>query len=89
MSLRLRGRIRLQRRRLNHRYRKVRSFALIMGGIMTLLEWVGYAGKFRPWGDPKPLSDVWWHFPIYAAVFFLLFSLWPFRLQYVDWPAQG
>lgn len=27
-------------------------------------DWGGYRGKWQPWGDPKPLADIWWHFPL-------------------------
>jgi hypothetical protein len=42
--------------------------AAIAGGLF-LFDWGGYRGKFEPWGDPRSLADVWWHFPLmFAAV---------------------
>jgi hypothetical protein len=36
-----------------------------IGGLFFLMDWGGYRGKFMPWGDPRPLSEVWWHVPLW------------------------
>ena len=44
-----------------------RGWVLVATGLATFLflcDWAGYRGRFVPWGDPKSLSDIWWHFPI-------------------------
>jgi hypothetical protein len=40
----------------------------IVGAVLGfLLDWGGYRGHFAPWGDPRPFTEVWWHFPMYLA----------------------
>ena len=38
--------------------------ASLIGGFFFLWDWGGYRGKFEPWGDPRSLADIWWHFPL-------------------------
>jgi len=45
-----------------------------------VIEWAGWRGTFAIWGDQRPLSEIWWHFPIVAAFVFLSVLFWPFRL---------
>jgi ABC-type transport system involved in cytochrome c biogenesis permease subunit len=88
MSRGLKPRLWLQHRRINHRYRRARIISLVGGTLLTLMAWAGYSGRFRPWGDPKPLAEVWWILPVSAAFIFLVLLLWPFRDEYDDWPTQ-
>jgi hypothetical protein len=37
---------------------------LLVAGLFFLWDWGGYRGKFEPWGDPRSLADIWWHFPL-------------------------
>ena len=37
-----------------------------------LLDWAGYRGNVRPW-DPKPLVEVWWHFPFWFVLVTVVF----------------
>ena len=30
-----------------------------------------------PWGDPKSLSEIWWHFPLLLGAWSIVFWLWP------------
>jgi hypothetical protein len=46
--------------------------ALVITVVFFIFDWGGYRGKFAPWGDPRPLSEVWWHF---AAVLSLSSAL--------------
>jgi hypothetical protein len=41
-----------------------------IAGFIFLFDWSGYQGKaYSRWGDPRPLADIWWHFPLqFAAV---------------------
>lgn len=36
--------------------------------LCFLFDWGGFRGKFIPWGDPRTLSEIWWHFPVIVAV---------------------
>jgi predicted membrane channel-forming protein YqfA (hemolysin III family) len=60
------------------------AFAAIFGVMLFLLDWAGYSGKFRPWVDPRPLSEIWWHLPATAGAFFFLMTLWPWRIDLHD-----
>jgi hypothetical protein len=62
---------------MHQRFQNALVFALVTATLLTLVEWAGWRGKFAIWGDPVPLSTVWWHWPGYAAFFFLLMMLWP------------
>jgi uncharacterized membrane protein len=53
--------------------------------LFTACQWAGIRSKFGrfgggpAWGSPVPFKDVWWHFPMFAVVFFLLFVIGPLR----------
>jgi len=78
-------RLRLQRRRINHRYRPARIYALVLAVLLTLWEWAGLRGRYF-WGEPRSLSEIWWHFPVSAVAFFVGFLLWPFHDRMDDEP---
>ena len=42
--------------------------ALLITVVFFLFDWGGYRGKFAPWSDPRPLWEVWWHFPVVFAI---------------------
>jgi hypothetical protein len=86
MREQLRTRLRLQRWRINHRYRQALLFALLFAGLLMLMEWAGFRNKFVGWRDPRPLNEIWWHLPIYVAFFFVGFILWPFHDRMDDGP---
>lgn len=48
-----------------------------MGLFAVLASWVGLPSKFRPVSDPRPLSEVLWQFPAFAALVFVLIVLLP------------
>jgi hypothetical protein len=33
-----------------------------------LWDWGGYRGNVMPWGDPRPLDEIWWHLPLFIAL---------------------
>jgi hypothetical protein len=76
--------MRLMRRRVQQRWRRALVFGVVGGAIVFLADWAGWRGNVQPWGDPRPLTDVWWHFPVFVAVCFALTLLWPFRLDDYD-----
>jgi hypothetical protein len=80
-----RERLRLARRRINHRYGRARFYALVFGGLFTVWDWAGLRGGYF-WGEPRSLSEIWWHFPVIAAALFLGFLLWPFHDRMDDGP---
>lgn len=41
--------------------------ALGCASFLFLCDWAGYREKPAPWGDPKSLSEIWWHFPLILA----------------------
>lgn len=48
--------------------------ATCFASFLFLCDWGGYRGKFAPWGDPKALSDIWWHFPLILATTLVVFG---------------
>jgi hypothetical protein len=50
--------------------------------MFGLMEWAGFRSKLEVWGDPQPLADVWWHVPLYAALFFLFGVFFPWRQEF-------
>ena len=46
--------------------------------FIFLWDWGGYRGKFMPWGDPKPLAEVWWHLPVLFVMLAVVFRLFVF-----------
>jgi len=51
----------------------------VCGVIIFLFDWAGYQGKFLPFGNPRSLAEIWWHFPAVVVLFFFLMLLWPWR----------
>jgi heme/copper-type cytochrome/quinol oxidase subunit 2 len=43
--------------------------------VCFLIDWGGYRGKMMPWGDPRPLAEVWWHFPVFFVILLGFFRL--------------
>ena len=39
--------------------------SFLLAAFCFAWDWGGYRGKLMPWGDPRLLSDIWWHFPLY------------------------
>ena len=48
-------------------------YAILFGTIGFLADWAGWRGSNTPWGDPRPLREIWWHFPIFVGGIFVLF----------------
>jgi len=46
--------------------------ALSLGAAKFLFEWAGYNKYFIYSGNTRRLQDIWWHFPLRVALFFLL-----------------
>jgi len=78
------ARLRLMRRRFRRRLQRAIGIAAFLGVMLFLLDWAGYSGKFRPWGDPRSLSEIWWHFPAIVGAFFFFMMLWPWRIDLHD-----
>jgi hypothetical protein len=77
-------RLRLMRRRFRRRRQRAAGLALAFAMILFLFQWAGYQGKFQPLGEPRPLSEIWWHFPAMAGAFFVLMMAWPWRIDFYD-----
>jgi hypothetical protein len=82
----LRQRLRLQRRRINHRYGQAMFYAVLAAGLTVVIELAGWRGSYAIWGDPQNLTKVWWHFPLIAAGVFLGILFWPFHEDIDDEP---
>ncbi len=76
------ARLRLIKWRWRRHRRRAAAIALCFAFAVFCLELAGYR-KFVVWNDPRPLSEVWWHFPVWTAVFFAVLLLWPWR---DEWP---
>ena len=67
------------------RVRRRLVFALIaavLGGTLALLSaWLGVPGRFAPYRPARPLSQVWWYFPVYFAIGFALVVAMPKRFD--------
>jgi hypothetical protein len=58
------------------------GISILVGVVATVVEWFGYVGSFRHTGVPAPreFGDVWWHPLPFAAVIFVFYVFWPFRM---------
>lgn len=54
---------------------RAQAYGVLFGGLLSLAEWAGWRGKFYPWGDPRPVAEIWWHFPIWVGVIWALWRL--------------
>jgi hypothetical protein len=56
--------------------------AAVMGGTLSVLwAWLGLPSRLKPWNYARPLSEIWWYFPLYAAIGFVLVLLMPSRFD--------
>jgi hypothetical protein len=76
-------RTRLLRRRLRRRYQRVIWLSLVVATLLTLMKWGGLR-RYYFWGDPIPLTEALWYFPLVAATVFVLLMLWPWRFDDYD-----
>jgi len=61
--------------RVFHGYRIVLLLAFVLSLISFVGDWAGYRGKYESMGDPRPLSEIWWHFPLMFAALSIFFFL--------------
>jgi hypothetical protein len=55
--------------------------ASIAGSFLFVLEWVGYRRKFEVLGEPRAISEIWWHLPAFIVFCALVMILWPWRFD--------
>jgi hypothetical protein len=63
--------------RLRRRWFRALAIGVIGGTMLVVSDWLGLPGKSRPWSNPRPLSDVWWRFPLAVAFLFVVFLFMP------------
>jgi hypothetical protein len=51
--------------------------AMMFGTLAVVTMWLGLPTRYRPVNYGRPLSEIWWYFPVYAAIGFVLVLLWP------------
>jgi zinc transporter ZupT len=71
--------------RLLARVRRRIAYALITavmtGTLAVLSAWLGLPTRFNPLNYPHPLSEIWWYFPAYGVIGFVLIVLLPRRFD--------
>lgn len=75
---------RLMRRRFRARLERVALLAICAGTIWFCAELAGFRGPAMPLGEPRYLSDIWWHLPVKIAGLALAMLLWPWRVDRWD-----
>ena len=54
------------------------TIAAVLAGFLSVLTvWLGLPTRFRPVNDPRPISEIWWYFPAFGAIGFVLVLLMP------------
>ena len=51
-------------------------YSILIAAILFLMEWAGYRGKYVVWGDPQPLTEIWWHLARSAIIAFAMLVGW-------------
>jgi hypothetical protein len=51
--------------------------AIATGTIAVLSKWLGIPSRYNPLNYPHPFSQIWWYFPVGAAIGFVLILLMP------------
>ena len=51
--------------------------ALVVGALPVIGEWLGLPTKWNPAPLPRPLTEIWWHLPVFAAAIFLFILVLP------------
>jgi uncharacterized membrane protein len=63
--------------RVRRRLRYALITAMLLGTLAVVTAWLGLPTKYRPVNYGRPLSEIWWYFPIYGAVGFVVILLMP------------
>jgi hypothetical protein len=51
------------------------AYSTIGGVIVFLSECAGFRGRFRVWDYPLPLTEIWWHLPVWIALVFAVIAV--------------
>jgi hypothetical protein len=51
-------------------------YAFLLGTMAFLFDWAGSRGSWGRWDDPRPMSEILWHFPVLVGGVFVAYRWW-------------